>query len=209
MMSENINSRWTVDFPERLARVTEFAARHFLNEKRKGTEIPYMSHLMAVAAGVYELGGGPDEVLAALLHDVLEDQDVDPSEIEALAGPEVARIVIECSDSLKKNGPKAPWKERKLAALENIKNLDPPSLRVVLADKLHNSRCIVRDLRIVGSETLWNRFSAGREEIIWYYNNLAAIFALHPDLKITPEAQELQRNAETMTQELERSGKNK
>jgi (p)ppGpp synthase/HD superfamily hydrolase len=161
-----------------------------------------MSHLMAVAAGVYELGGGPDEVLAALLHDVLEDQDVDPSEIEALAGPEVARIVIECSDSLKKNGPKAPWKERKLAALEKIKNLDLPSLRVVLADKLHNSRCIVRDLETVGSEALWSRFNAEPAELVWYYRSLASVFSVHPELSFTSEARELTKNAERMAQSL-------
>jgi len=200
-MTQKISS-WPHDFPERLARVTEFAARHFLTEARKGTEIPYMSHLMAVAAGVYELGGGPDEVLAALLHDVLEDKEVDPAEIETLAGPEVTRIVLNCSDSLQLNGPKAPWKERKLAALEKIKNLDLPALRVVLADKLHNSRCIVRDLRQVGPDALWSRFNAEPAEIAWYYGTLASTFGVHPDLSRTSEAIELGKNAQIMAQHL-------
>lgn len=191
---------WPENFPEILSRVTGFAALHFHTEVRKGTTIPYMSHLMSVAAGVYELGGGPDEVLAALLHDVLEDKHVDPKEIEDLAGPEVARIVLNCSDSLQKDGPKAPWKDRKLATLEKIRNLDLKSLRVVLADKLHNSRCIVRDLRQVGSDALWSRFNAGPAEIAWYYKSLASIFMSHSDLSRTPEAKDLLKNAETMIQ---------
>lgn len=199
-MGNQLSSPWPLDFPGRLARVTEFASRHFLTEPRKGTEIPYMSHLLAVAAGVYELGGGPDEVLAALLHDVLEDKEVDPAEIEALAGPEVTRIVLNCSDSLQLNGPKPPWKDRKLAALEKIRHLDLKSLRVVLADKLHNSRCIVRDLRQVGPETLWSRFNAKPSEIILYYMSLASIFELHSELRHTPEAKEVRKNAEIMDQ---------
>jgi len=204
-MGNQLSSPWPVDFPERLARVTEFASRHFLTESRKGTEIPYMSHLMAVAAGVYELGGGPDEVLAALLHDVLEDKEVNPAEIEDLAGPEVTRIVLNCSDSLQMNGPKAPWKERKLAAIEKIRNLDLKSLRVVLADKLHNSRCIVRDLRQGDPAALWSRFRAEPSEIVWYYMRLASIFLSHSDLGRTPEAKDLWKNAEIMGQFTKRS----
>ncbi len=189
------NTQWPVEFPETLGKVTAFAARHFHTEVRKGTSVPYLSHLLSVAGLAMEIGAGPEGVLAAVLHDVLEDQPVSASEIEALAGAEVARIVLNCSDSQKTDGPKAPWKERKLRAIEKIRGLDLKSLQVILADKLHNSRCIVRDLETAGVQNTFSRFSAPATEVAWYYRELALLFESHPGLGGIPEAQELLRNA--------------
>ncbi len=70
------------------------------NQLRKGTQVPYASHLIAVAAIVLDYGGYEDEAIAALLHDSVEDCGVDSEEIRSRFGDKAANIVVACSDSL-------------------------------------------------------------------------------------------------------------
>jgi (p)ppGpp synthase/HD superfamily hydrolase len=107
---------------------------------------------------------------------MLEDQGARTSyeEIQQLFGGEVARIVRACSDT--EELPKPPWRDRKAAYLEHLEEADPGVLRVSLADKLHNARSILTDLREHGDD-LWKRFNASREDQLWYYEGLAAVFA--------------------------------
>src|SRR5438552_15877214 len=86
----------------RSAAAFEYACQLHANQARKGTTIPYASHLMAVAALVMEHGGGEEAAIAAFLHDAIEDQNHDgsvPGEIEARFGPSVLALVRACSDS--------------------------------------------------------------------------------------------------------------
>jgi (p)ppGpp synthase/HD superfamily hydrolase len=145
------------------------------DQRRKGTDIPYVSHLLAVAAIVLEAGGDEDQTVAALLHDSVEDQ---PNRItvEALAeqfGPEVARIVEACSDT--REAPKPPWKPRKEAYLVHLEHADHHVLTVSLADKLHNATCLRRDVERHGPAYL-DRFNAGPADQLWYYRSLADVF---------------------------------
>src|ERR1700680_5110514 len=102
----------------RLVAALDYACHLHADQARKGTTIPYISHLMAVAALVIEHGGGEDEAIAALLHDAIEDHNHDgsvPGEISAQFGPKVLGLVEACSDS---EGPdKPPWRTRKEAYL--------------------------------------------------------------------------------------------
>ncbi|MEE2829203.1 MAG: HD domain-containing protein, partial [Myxococcota bacterium] len=69
---------------EALALVTEA----FRNKRRKSTEIPYLSHLLQVAVWVAERGGSEEQIIAALLHDYLEDiEGSSAEELEAGFGP--------------------------------------------------------------------------------------------------------------------------
>lgn len=159
------------------------------DQKRKGSEVPYISHLMAVASIVMDYGGSVDEVIAALLHDAVEDQGGKEtlSLIEKEFGVTVAGIVSGCSDS--DTTPKPPWRERKIAYLAHLKDA-PRSVRFVsAADKLHNARCILADYRQVG-EALWQRFTGGREGTLWYYQSLVGIYQ---DLEPNPIVEELAR----------------
>ena len=142
---------------------------------RKGTRIPYISHLLAVAALVLEDGGDEDEAIAALLHDTVEDQGGSArlEDIRAKFGARAAAIVESCSDSMDK--PKRPWRERKELYLKHLRQADSSVLRVSAADKLHNLRCILADWKGIG-ESLWRRFSAAKEEQLWYYSELVTIF---------------------------------
>lgn len=143
---------------------------HF-DQKRKSTEIPYLTHLMHVSAYVIEFGGDEDQAIAALLHDAIEDQHTRTSfeEIQRTFGDEVARIVKACTDA--ETTPKPPWKERKLSYLEGLKKKDARVKLVVACDKLHNAQSIVRDVQTIGPE-VWSRFTASKEETIWYYKSI-------------------------------------
>ena len=155
---------------------------HQLHRKqiRKGSGLPYIHHLLSVAALTGEHGGTEDQVIGALLHDSIEDcigevPDI-RAQIEGRFGSEVLRIVEGCTDA--DVVPKPPWRERKEAYLELLdgKPNDHPSLLVSLADKVHNSRSLLMDYREV-EEELWGRFRGGREGTLWYYESLARAFA--------------------------------
>lgn len=165
-----------------------YALKMHSKQKRKGTQIPYIAHLLAVASLVMEDGGDEDQVIAALLHDAPEDQGglVTLAEIRAKFGEHVADIVRGCTDSFET--PKPPWRERKEAYLMHLPEATPEVRRVSLADKLHNTRSILNDLQ--RGESIWGRFSGGKTGTLWYYRSLADIFQ---STTISPMAAELGR----------------
>ncbi len=158
-------------FDEALA----YASRLHRDQRRKGTDIPYISHLMSVAALVLEHGGNEDQAIAGLLHDAVEDQGGETTlkKIRARFGRSVAMIVADCTDTLVE--PKPPWRARKEAYIAKLPEKDPASLLVSLADKTHNAKAILNDFRQVGDD-LWDRFNGGKEGTIWYYQTLSAFF---------------------------------
>ncbi|MBI3394897.1 MAG: HD domain-containing protein [Spirochaetia bacterium] len=157
----------------------EYAATLHQTQVRKGTEIPYITHLMAVASIVGEAGGTENQMIAALLHDAVEDHGglTILSEIEQRFGDEVARIVRGCSDSMETEpAGKKPWEQRKRAYIEHLQSTDDQgTLLVSCADKLHNARSIVNGLMTIGPD-LWKRFRPRQEQSLWYYRTLADIF---------------------------------
>ncbi|MFQ5846210.1 MAG: HD domain-containing protein [Candidatus Methylomirabilales bacterium] len=154
----------------------QHAARLHATQKRKGTAIPYMAHLMSVAALVLEDGGDEDEAIAALLHDAVEDQGGPPTleGIRRRFGARVARIVDGCTDA--DTLPKPPWRQRKEQYLARLRHAPAEVRRVLAADKLHNARAILADFRRVG-DVLWERFNGDRDGTLWYYRSL--VTALH------------------------------
>lgn len=152
------------------------AGEWHMADTRKGTDIPYISHLLAVTSLVLEDGGGEDEAIAALLHDAGEDAggELVIARIEREFNPRVAEIVRGCSDSLRPKGAaKAPWPERKQAYLAHLREAagrgDRGVLLVSAADKLHNARSILVDYLLVG-EDLWDRFNARPVDVLWYHD---------------------------------------
>lgn len=164
---------------DRFSRAAQSAIELHQAQTRKGTSIPYVTHLLAVCGLVLEDGGTEDEGIAALLHDGPEDQGGRPilDEIRARFGDPVATIVAGLSDAMPAPGEaKPPWRERKEAYLHHLESAPVGVLRVSLADKLHNARSILVDLGIVG-EAVWGRFNAARANQAWYYRRLLAIFS--------------------------------
>lgn len=160
----------TARFDDALA----YAADKHREQRRKGSDVPYLAHLLGVASLALEMGADEDGAVAALLHDVVEDQEVTVDEVADRFGPAVARIVADCTDG---EGPnKAPWRARKEAYLAVLGGKPPASLLVSLADKTYNARAIVDDLRVHGP-AVWDRFTGGRDGSLWYYRSLAGVFA--------------------------------
>lgn len=152
-----------------------YATRLHANQVRKGSGIPYISHLLSVAALVLEDGGDEDEAIAALLHDAIEDQGGAKTreEIRQCFGERVVNIVDGCTDS--ETVPKPPWKERKLNYLEKLRLAPPEVRRVALADKLHNARSIVADWEREG-KNVWQKFKGGKEGTLWFYRRFLEIY---------------------------------
>ncbi|HTI30390.1 MAG TPA: HD domain-containing protein [Methylomirabilota bacterium] len=163
---------------DRFERGVLYAIELHRSQVRKGTAIPYVTHLFAVCSLVLEDGGTEDEAIAALLHDGPEDQggEVVLDEIRSRFGDTVAALVAALSDAMPAVGEaKAPWRARKGRYLRQLADAPDAVLRVSLADKLHNARSILIDLDTEG-EGVWSRFNAGRAEQAWYYGELLGIF---------------------------------
>ncbi len=159
-------------YTERFEDAFLYAARLHRDQTRKGTGVPYVTHLLAVAAIVGENGGTEDEIIAALLHDAPEDAGGEArlDEIRARYGDAVADIVAGCTDTYE--DPKPPWRARKEAYLDHLAGASAPVRLVSAADKLHNARSVLADYRTLG-EDLWGRFNGGRDGTLWYYRAFA------------------------------------
>jgi (p)ppGpp synthase/HD superfamily hydrolase len=157
---------------ERLANALGFATQLHATQKRKGSGVPYISHLLAVAAIVLEHGGTEDEAIAALLHDAVEDQggQATLALIRDRYGDTVAAIVAGCTDTDEVHKPS--WRPRKERYLAHFADAPPSVLLVVAADKLHNARSVLADYRELG-DALWPRFTGNRDGTLWYYRAVA------------------------------------
>jgi len=144
-------------------------------QRRKGTGIPYIAHILGVAAIALEYGADEDEAIGALLHDAAEDGggEATLAEIRARFGDSVGDIVLGCSDSLVEDPEdKLPWRERKENYLAHLEHANASVCLVSAADKLHNVRSIIRDYREHGDE-VWERFQGKRDGTLWYYEIVA------------------------------------
>lgn len=158
----------------RIEEAFAFVAERHRDQTRKGNGAPYVTHLMAVAACVGEHLGDEDQVIAALLHDAIEDQGVTADEIARRFGDEVARIVVACTDAFER--PKAPWRTRKERYIAALRHEDPAVKLVAVSDKLHNARSIRREHRVAGA-LVWSRFSVSARETLWFYRAVADALA--------------------------------
>ncbi|AEF40703.1 HD domain-containing protein [Hoyosella subflava] len=193
--------------PVRLAEAVAFAADKHSDQTRKRAEgdgrprIPYISHLMAVSGMVIEDGGDTDEAIAGLLHDYIEDVDEDGAdELEQRFGMRVRDIVIGCSGAKKEEIP--DFRTRKQNYLDHLTaTRDPATVRVSLADKVHNARSTVSDLEADGP-SMWDRFNAGVEDQLWWYSSLSAAYTDHANDGRADEqrAAELRRLVDRMTE---------
>ena len=164
-----------MELSTRFEKALVFASHLHAKQRRKGSEIPYVAHLLAVTALVLEHGGDENEAIAALLHDAIEDQggDATRQEIRRRFGDLVVEIVNGCTDA--DSIPKPPWRGRKEAYIAHLHTASSSILLVSAADKLHNIRSILNDYRVLG-EDLWPRFKAGKEGTLWYYRSLLEVY---------------------------------
>jgi len=165
---------------------------------RKGSEVPYVSHLLAVSSLVIENGGTEDQAIAGLLHDAVEDQGgLETLErIRKHFGSGVADIVDHCTDAYEE--PKPDWRPRKEKYISEIAVMPATAALVSCADKLHNARAILSDLREIG-DTLWDRFTGKKEETLWYYRSLVDAFEQVFPSRLTDELRRTVEEIESLT----------
>jgi (p)ppGpp synthase/HD superfamily hydrolase len=166
-----------------------YATRIHGGQRRKKTRIPYIAHILGVAAIALEYGANETEAIAALLHDAVEDCGGARRlrDIERKFGKKVAKIVEGCTDT--DQTPKPPWLERKQAYVAHVRHAPMPTKLVSASDKLHNVRAILMDYRQEG-EKLWSRFNSGKRGALWYYRALVDAFR---GKRIRPLVQEIDR----------------
>jgi (p)ppGpp synthase/HD superfamily hydrolase len=151
----------------RYARAVAMATAAHAGVFRKGTTVPYISHPLAVSAMAMEYGGDEDVAIAAVLHDVVEDagrEYIVP--IREEFGLRVADLVMAVS-----NIGRGSWREKKVEYLAHLARSNDDVLLIAGSDKLHNARAIVSD-----GPTVFAKFKAPKEDVLWYYTELAAMF---------------------------------
>lgn len=186
-----------------------FALAALVHEKqtRKSTDIPYISHPMAVAAQVSVWGGSEDQFIAALLHDVVEDGGAQYMPvIEEHFGKHVLDLVMACSDAAPQRGqPKGAWIERKEKYIANLRSAADEVLLISAADKWHNLASILADAKQLG-EMVFDRFirqdferTDKKKMVLWYYKELLAVYR-ERKVAAAPELDSLLDEIVTVTQ---------
>jgi (p)ppGpp synthase/HD superfamily hydrolase len=174
---------------ERFVDALGYATRVHDGQLRGSDEQPYIAHLLRVSGLVIQEGGSENQAIAALLHDAVEDQGgmARLDDIRERYGEEVADIVEECTDSFE--DPKPPWRKRKEDYIRSLDTASGGALLVSVADKLDNTRSMLRGYRLRGGQQ-WSRTGKSVDDVRWYYGTLAErLCALHPG----PLADELVR----------------
>jgi (p)ppGpp synthase/HD superfamily hydrolase len=182
-------------------------ARHLHIETRKGSDAPSMAHLLGVTSLVMgECGHAPvpvteDMVVAALLHDAVEDHGGGPRlhDIRHNFGKNVARMVEGLTDSFVENADKKEsWEERKAGYIERLAK-EPLDVQLIsAADKLYNARAILSDHREVGAR-VWKRFKRGRDQQLWYFKEVLRVFKAQPSNRIVEEFERVVIELESVT----------
>jgi (p)ppGpp synthase/HD superfamily hydrolase len=177
---------------DRFEAAMAYAHQVHQGQRRKGSGIPYIAHVLGVAALALEYGANEDEAIGALLHDAAEDGggEATLAEIRARFGDAVGDIVLGCSDSLVEDPEdKLPWAERKENYLAHLEKANGSVCLVSAADKLHNVRSIIRDYKEHGDE-VWQRFQGRRDGTLWYYETVAHTLLRRVHSPLTRDLQE-------------------
>ena len=158
-----------------LERALRAASRWHRDQRRKGSDIPYISHPVGVALILARLGFPEAVIAAGLLHDVVEDTEATAIEIEEIFGVDVAAIVATCTETkADASGADRPWADRKRDYLEQVASGSIEARAVALADKLHNLASIRFDLE--SGNDVWRLFHADREAVLSYYQECVERF---------------------------------
>ncbi len=181
-----------------------YATQAHCEQERKASGIPYIAHILGVAAIAFQYGANETEAIGALLHDTVEDCGgaARLTDVREKFGDEVAHIVEGCTDT--DETPKPPWSARKEAYIAHLENADSSTRLVSASDKLHNARSILADFRR-HRHAVFDRFTGKREGTLWYYRALVTAFRHHPehpDLideldQVVTELEDLAQSSET------------
>lgn len=159
-------------YSERYETAMRLASQAHATQLRKGTQIPYVTHVVHVAHILERHGFDEDIVLAGLLHDVVEDSDVELDVLRSQFGARVAELVGAVTENKLEAGGERPWEVRKREGLAKLHAASADVAALKAADALHNARTILADLHESGP-AVWQRFKRGPEPSLWYYREIA------------------------------------
>ncbi|SDM62243.1 HD domain-containing protein [Bacillus sp. OK048] len=168
-----------------IEKALQTASKSHEGQYRKNTDIPYITHPVAVGMMLLEAGYSEEIVAAGILHDTVEDTPLTLEDIKKDFGANIAKMVEGSSEPDKS----LPWKDRKEHTIEFLKTASEEIRAVVCADKLHNIRSIIRDYEKIGEE-VWTRFNAGKEQQKWYYTNVVDSLGTQSTFDLLTELQD-------------------
>jgi (p)ppGpp synthase/HD superfamily hydrolase len=169
-------------YSDRINHAFAFAAKHHDQQVRKGTRLPYLTHPANVAVILTRYGCSEETVVAGILHDVVEDgvrdgwtRDMLEERIGRKFGNSVLATVLAVTERrVDDDGVELSYEDRKADYLQRLALASEEALWVCAADKVHNANSILSDLRRTSfPETVWGRFSAGREGTVRWYRRVA------------------------------------
>ena len=144
-----------------------FAAKAHNDQKRKGTDIPYITHPFAVGMLLQKEKCSEEVIAAGILHDTLEDTETSFEDLKEMFGVNIANLVKKASEKDKS----LPWEVRKQQTIDGLKDATLEELQVIVADKYHNLKSIQNDFELFG-DLIWQRFNRGKQEQHWYYASI-------------------------------------
>jgi len=151
-----------------------FAARSHKGFPRKGTNFPYVVHPLEVARIIAKYYPAKEDlIIAALLHDTIEDTPVTASEISVAFGSQVAALVVGVTSSRGTS-----WRATRSATLAKLAGASPDVVRLKLADSLSNILSLRRDIRAHGASACYAKFkSSSPADIAWYHSSIGELAA--------------------------------
>lgn len=140
--------------------------KNYQVQVRKGTDIPYIVHPFEVWSILKENNCSTKVQVAGILHDVIEDAEIEEDVIEKEFGKDIRDLVATESEDKSKS-----WEERKQVTFDHLKDSSDETKMVCCADKLSNARSIAYDYKSLG-EVVYDRFNRGKEQQAWYYKGI-------------------------------------
>ncbi len=131
-------------YSSRIEQAIKVASVLHRKQLRRGpAAYPYISHLTVVAMLVSDYTDSEDVIVAAFLHDTIEDTDYSPEDLLSDFGQTVHDIILPLSETKEIDGQTLSWQERKAGYLKQLKQASEETLLVVAADKIHNLRSVI------------------------------------------------------------------
>ena len=196
----------TRGYSDRINHAFAFAAKHHDRMVRKGTRLPYLTHPANVAIILSRYGQDEETVVAGILHDVIEDCVRDGFTREMLENRIADKFSRDVLDTVlavtnrkfDDDGIELSSEERKDDYLERLSEANDRARWVCAADKVHNASTILADLKRTDyPETVWGRFTVGRDGTIkWYRRVHERLHELGFDAPIMRELDDVARALE-------------
>jgi (p)ppGpp synthase/HD superfamily hydrolase len=174
---------------ESIPRIVEaflFSYNSHFDNHRKDSRVPYIVHPMDVASVLMKNNASEDVIIAGLLHDVVEDTEIELDELYEKFGEKIASLVDGISEPEKyrkiksRDKRKANWKERKIHTIDNIRTADYDLKLLTCADKLSNIRDMINDYNEIGDK-LYYKLNSTKEDNKWYYKSMLRSFESQPN----------------------------